>query len=52
MERRITFTPNDEDFIRKIIVLQREQNLPSFVAAVRVLCNNGLTMREAVEKMK
>lgn len=52
MIKHITFTNNDADLVKKIEAFQKAQNLPSFVEAVRKLCQNGLHMTEVVRNLK
>ena len=43
MGKQIAFTNQDKDLIEKIQVYQKEQNIKSFVEAVRQLCRSGLS---------
>lgn len=52
MEKIIKFIDKDAELIKKIHTFQKAQNLPSFVAAVRILCENGLSMSDVVKNLK
>jgi len=54
MSKGITFTDTDKDkeLIEKIVKFQHAQELPSFVEAVRRLCENGLSMNTVVKNLK
>ena len=47
-----SFTENDSELIEEIIKFQKEQGLSSFIAAVRILCRNGLHMSDVVKAIK
>lgn len=40
--KRITFCKKDEELIKRIVVYQKDKCLPSFIEAVRQLCNDAL----------
>jgi len=52
MAQGVTFTDNDKELIKQIKAFQKSQGLPSFVAAVRLLCTNGLRMSDVVKNLK
>lgn len=52
MAQHVTFTDNDGELIAAIRLFQKEQELPSFVEAVRRLCKNGLRMSDVVKNLK
>ena len=52
MSKGINFTDADDELIEKIKAFQKAQALPSFIAAVRVLCENGLSMSKVVKTLK
>ena len=52
MAQHVTFTDNDDELIKAIRLFQKEQELPSFVEAVRRLCKNGLRMSDVVKNLK
>ena len=52
MAQGITFTDNDKELIQQIKAFQKAQGLPSFTAAVRLLCKNGLHMSDVVKNLK
>ena len=52
MGKQIGFNDNDEKLIKQIMDFQKEQNLPSFVAAVRILCSTALEMKSAFKNIK
>lgn len=49
MAKGITFNKNDEKLIRQIEGYQKENGLPSFVAAVRKLCNDALQFKKILK---
>lgn len=52
MSKKVTFIDNDQELIDKIRAFQKAQKLPSFVEAVRRLCENGLSMSDVVKNLK
>ena len=40
--KQIAFCKKDEELVRKILTYQKERGLPSFIEAVRQLCNDAL----------
>lgn len=46
MSKNVTFGEKDSELIKKIEIYQKEQRLPSFVEAVRILCGKGLQVNE------
>lgn len=52
MTKGITFTDKDKNLIEKIVKFQHAQELPSFVEAVRRLCENGLSMNSVINNLK
>ncbi len=48
-EKVVTFTSSDAKLVRKIEKYQKTRNLKSFIAAVRELCDNALTLKEIVK---
>ena len=52
MSKKITFTDNDAELIAQIRQFQEEQELQSFVEAVRRLCKNGLSMSNVVKNLR
>ena len=52
MSKRLTFTDNDKELIEEIQLFQKEQKLPSFIEAVRRLCENGLSMNNVVKNLR
>ena len=52
MSKKISFTDKDKELIKLIQLFQKEQELPSFIEAVRRLCKNGLRMSDVVKNLK
>lgn len=52
MSKQVRFTENDKELLKQIEALQKAQELPSFVEAVRRLCKNGLRMSDVVKNLK
>ena len=52
MCKKISFTDKDKELVEQIQAFQRAQELPSFVAAVRKLCENGLQISDMVKNLK
>lgn len=52
MTKGVTFTDKDAELVEKIIKFQHAQELPSFTAAVRILCEKGLAMSNAMETIR
>ena len=50
--RTATFTEGDRELVKKIIGYQKKKKKPSFIAAVRELCEIALTMETAVRKLQ
>lgn len=48
--KRIGFTQNDEELVKKITAYQKKNNL-SFIAAVKELCETALKMETIVKKL-
>ena len=46
MSRTATFSDKDGESVRKIQAYQKEKNLPSFIEAVRQLCNDALQLKK------
>ena len=46
MEKQIKFNDNDAELIRKIQEYQQAHGLPSFIAAVRKLCNDAIEIEK------
>lgn len=40
--KQIAFGKKDEELVTKILTYQKEKGLPSFIEAVRQLCNDAL----------
>lgn len=40
--KQLAFGQKDEELVKKITAFQREKSLPSFIEAVRQLCNEAL----------
>ena len=45
MTKQVTFGEKDSELIQKISDFQKMQKLPSFIEAVRVLCEKGLQLK-------
>lgn len=52
MSKKVNFTDNDKKLVDQIRAFQETQKLPSFVEAVRRLCENGLSMSAVVKNLK
>lgn len=52
MTKRVTFGEKDSELIKKIETYQKEQGLPSFIEAVRILCKKGLQFNELIKNPK
>lgn len=52
MGKGITFVEKDQELVKEIEAFRKEQRLPTFVDAVRVLCQNGLHMSDVVKNLK
>ena len=50
MSKKVTFGERDLELIQKIETYQKEQNLPSFIEAVRILCKKGLQVNELISQ--
>ena len=46
MSRTATFSDKDGESVRKIQAYQKEKKLPSFIEAVRQLCNDALQLKK------
>ena len=49
MTKQVTFGEKDSELIQKISDFQKMQKLPSFIEAVRVLCEKGLQINELIK---
>ena len=49
MPKSITFKDSDQKLIDKIISYQKENGLPSFVSAVRKLCEDALQLKKIIK---
>ena len=49
MKKQVAFNDNDFELVQKIIKYQKENNIKSFIEAVRQLCNNGLNQSVSVK---
>ena len=52
MSKRVTFGEKDLELVQKIEEFQKNQELPSFVEAVRILCKKGLQTNEFIKNIK
>jgi len=52
MAKQVTFGEKDSELIQKINNFQKNQKLPSFIAAVRILCEKGLQVSDLVKDIK
>ena len=50
VSKHVTFGEKDLELIRKIEIFQREQGIPAFVEAVRILCKKGIQVTELFNK--
>ena len=46
MGKQVTFTDNDAELVKKIIEYQKAHGLPSFISAVRKLCNDAIEIEK------
>ena len=46
MSRTAKFSDKDGELVRKIQAYQKEKGLPSFIEAVRQLCNDALQLKK------
>ncbi|MBQ9748964.1 MAG: hypothetical protein IJV87_00100 [Clostridia bacterium] len=46
MSKQITFNNNDQKLIKQIVEFQKSSGLPSFVSAVRKLCEDALQLKK------
>lgn len=46
MGKTATFSDKDGESVRKIQAYQKEKKLPSFIEAVRQLCNDALQLKK------
>ncbi len=42
MNKQVAFVKKDGELIKKILLYQQQNNLPTFIDAVRQLCNSAL----------
>ena len=52
MSKKVCFTDKDDDLLRQVEKFRKDQELPSFIEAVRRLLKYGLNMDDAVKKLK
>ena len=52
MTKKVTFGERDLELIKKIETYQKGRGLPSFIEAVRILCNKGLKFNELISENK
>jgi hypothetical protein len=52
MAKQVAFGEKDSELIRKIKIFQKKQKLPSFIEAVRILCEKGLQVNDLVKDIK
>lgn len=52
MTKQVVFVEKDSELIQKINNFQKIQKLPSFIAAVRILCEKGLQVSDLVKDIK
>lgn len=50
MLKGVSFNASDKELVERICKYQEENHLPSFVAAVRILCRDALDMRKLFKK--
>lgn len=46
MGKTVTFSDKDGELVRKIQAYQKGKKLPSFIEAVRQLCNDALQLKK------
>lgn len=46
MSKQVSFRDSDEDLIKKILEYQKAHGLPSFVSAVRKLCEDAIQVEK------
>lgn len=51
MTKQVSFIDSDAKLIKQIEAFQKARELPTFIAAVRILCTNGLRMSDAAESL-
>lgn len=49
MAKQVKFGEKDLELVKRIEDFQKEQKLPSFIEAVRVLCEKGLQVNELMK---
>lgn len=49
MAKQVKFGGKDLELVKRIEDFQKEQKLPSFIEAVRVLCEKGLQVNELMK---
>ncbi len=52
MKKLVTFGPRDDELVKQINAYQKKKNLPSFIAAIRELCDIALNFEMTVRKLK
>ena len=52
MKKTATFSEVDKELIERIENYQKAMSLPSFIAAVRDLCEKALSLRKIVKDIK
>lgn len=50
VSKHITFGEKDLELIQKIKIFQKEQEIPTFIEAVRILCKKGIQVTELFNK--
>lgn len=50
MSKHVTFGEKDLELIQKIELFQKEQEIPTFIEAVRILCKKGIQVTELFNK--
>ena len=46
MEKQVKFNESDKELIKTIVEYQKAHGLPSFISAVRKLCNDALEIEK------
>lgn len=52
MAKQMTFGDKDAELVKRIAEFQKAQELPTFIAAVRALCESGLGISHVVKRLK
>ena len=52
MPKQITFNNNDQKLTKQIVGFQKSSGLPSFVSAVRKLCEDALQLKKTTKKQQ